>query len=174
MQSCPCLAWWDLAAGLVAVPLVSLLAYLAVRAGYERWVAGGLAAQSGACWGAACWMFALVFAAFIPLAALTPVSGVAIWIWIGASLLLAAARGYGGLRSPRVSQRPHRPPGRGRLPPVLADRQGGSQAENPPGGLAGPAQPLLAPRNLGLPDPRLYRPACMTTQVSSSQTGWCP
>jgi hypothetical protein len=37
-----------------------------------------------------------VFGVFIPVAALTPVSGTAFWVWIGASLLLGAARGYGG------------------------------------------------------------------------------
>jgi hypothetical protein len=86
----------DLAAGLVGLPLVAAVAFPVVRAGYERWVPGGLAAQSGTCWGAACWLLAIVFAVFIPVAAVTPVNGTAFWVWIGASLLLSAARGYGG------------------------------------------------------------------------------
>lgn len=90
------LGWWDLAVGLVGLPLFGALAFLIVRAGYERWAPGGLAAQSGTCWGAACWLLAIVFAGFIPVAALTPVSGTAFWVWIGASLLLGAGRGYGG------------------------------------------------------------------------------
>jgi len=88
--------WWDLAVGLVGLPLFAAVAFLVVRAGYERWAPGGLAAQSGTCWGAACWLLAIVFAGFIPLAALTPVSETAFWVWIGTSLLLGAARGYGG------------------------------------------------------------------------------
>jgi hypothetical protein len=90
------LGWWNLAAGLVGLPLVAAVAFLVVRAGYERWVPGGLAAQSGTCRGAACWLLGIVFGVFIPVAALTPVSGTAFWVWIGASLLLGAARGYGG------------------------------------------------------------------------------
>jgi hypothetical protein len=90
------LGWWDLAVGLVGLPLFAALAFLIVRTGYERWTPGGLAAQSGTCWGAACWLLAIVFAGFVPVAALTPVSGTAFWVWIGGSLLVGAARGYGG------------------------------------------------------------------------------
>jgi hypothetical protein len=90
------LGWWDLAVGLVGLPFFAAIAFLMVRAGYERWVPGGLAAQSGTCWGASCWLVAIVLSAFISVAALTPVSGTAFWVWIGTSLLLAATRGYGG------------------------------------------------------------------------------
>jgi hypothetical protein len=90
------LGWWDLAVGLVGLPLLAAVAFLIVRAGYERWAPGGLAAQSGTCCGAVCWLLAIVFAAFVPVAALTSVTGTAFWVWIGASLLLGAARGYGG------------------------------------------------------------------------------
>ncbi len=87
---------WDLAAGLAGLPLIAALAFVLVRSAYERWVLGGIAAQGGTCWGAACWLLVIVVAAFVPVAALTPVTGTAFWLWIGASLLLAAARGYGG------------------------------------------------------------------------------
>jgi hypothetical protein len=90
------LGLWDLAAGLIGLPLLAAGALLVVRAGYERLVEGGFAAQSGTCWGAACWILAITVAVFVPVAVLTPVTGNAIWIWIGASLLLAAAEGYGG------------------------------------------------------------------------------
>jgi hypothetical protein len=90
------IGWWDLAAGLAGLPLLAVTAFHVVRAGYDRWVQGGLAFQSGTCWGAACWLLAIVLALFVPVTALTPISGTAFWIWIGTSLILAAARGYGG------------------------------------------------------------------------------
>ena len=104
------LGWWDVAMGLVGLPLLATVAFLIVRFGYERWVPGGLAAQRGTCWGAACWLLAIVIAAFVPIAALTPATGTAFWLWIGASLLLAAARGYGGceiLAFPNILGRRH-------------------------------------------------------------------
>jgi hypothetical protein len=87
---------WDLLVGLVGLPLLATAGFEAVRAAYERYVPGGIASQSGTCTGAACWLVAIVLAALIPLAVLTPVTGTSLWIWIGASLALAAARGYGG------------------------------------------------------------------------------
>lgn len=87
---------WDLLVGLVGLPLLATAGFEAVRTGYERYVPGGIASQTGTCTGAACWLLAIVVAALIPLAALTPVTGTSLWIWIGASLVLAAVRGYGG------------------------------------------------------------------------------
>src|SRR5918996_1053074 len=87
---------WDLLVGLVALPLVAAAGFEAVRAGYERYVPGGLASQTGVCTGAACWLIAIVLAALIPVAAFTPATGTSLWIWIGGSLVLAAVRGYGG------------------------------------------------------------------------------
>jgi hypothetical protein len=87
---------WDLLVGLVGLPLLATVGFEAVRAGYERYVPGGIGSRAGTCWGAACWLLAIVVAALIPLAAFTPVTDTSLWIWIGASLLLAAVRGYGG------------------------------------------------------------------------------
>jgi hypothetical protein len=87
---------WDLLVGLVGLPLVATAAFEAVRAGYERYVPGGIASQTGTCTGATCWLIAVVLAAAVPVAALTPVTGTSFWIWIGGSLVLAAVRGYGG------------------------------------------------------------------------------
>ena len=41
-------------------------------------------------------MLAVLVAIPVGLTFVTPANGVAVWIWIGASLLLAAARGQGG------------------------------------------------------------------------------
>ena len=87
---------WDLLVGLVGLPLLATAGFEVVRAGYERYVPGGIGSQAGTCTGAACWLIAIILAALIPLAALTPVTGTSLWIWIGGSLVLAAVRGYGG------------------------------------------------------------------------------
>jgi hypothetical protein len=87
---------WDLLVALVALPALATAGFALVREGYERYVPGGLASQADTCCGAATWLLAIILAALIPLAALTPVTFTAFWLWIGASLVLAAARGYGG------------------------------------------------------------------------------
>jgi hypothetical protein len=87
---------WDLLVGLVGLPLLATAGFEAVRAGYERYVPGGIASQTGICTGPACWLIAIVAAALVPLAVFTPVTGTSLWIWIGGSLVLAAVRGYGG------------------------------------------------------------------------------
>jgi hypothetical protein len=87
---------WDLLVGLVGLPLLATAGFAAVRAGYERYVPGGIASQTGICTGPACWLIAIVAAALVPLAAFTPVTSTSLWIWLGASFLLAAVRGYGG------------------------------------------------------------------------------
>src|SRR5919109_3748660 len=55
---------WDLLVGLVGLPLLATAGFEAVRAGYERYVPGGIASQAGACMGA-CWLAAIVLAALI-------------------------------------------------------------------------------------------------------------
>lgn len=87
---------WDLLVGLVALTALATVGFEVVREGYDRYVPGGLASQADTCCGAATWLLAIVLAALIPLAALTAVTFTAFWLWIGASLALAAARGYGG------------------------------------------------------------------------------
>ncbi len=87
---------WDLLVGLVGLPLLATAGFAAVRAAYERYVPGGIASQVGTCTGAACWLLAIVLAAVIPLDVLTGVTFASFWLWIGASLALAAVRGYGG------------------------------------------------------------------------------
>ena len=87
---------WDLLVGLVGLPLLATAGFETVRAAYERYVPGGIASQSGICTGAACWLLAIVVGAVIPLDVLTSVTFTSFWLWIGASLVLAAVRGYGG------------------------------------------------------------------------------
>ena len=87
---------WDPLVGLVALPVLATVGFAVVREGYERLAPGGIASQAGTCCGAATWLLALVIAPVVPLAALTPVTFTAFWLWLGASFALGALRGYGG------------------------------------------------------------------------------
>jgi hypothetical protein len=89
--------WWDAAAGLVALPLIALVAGEVVREAYVRVSPQTLArSRSAICSWPACSVWAIVIAAALGLDALTPASEVGLWLWLGASLLVAAARGYAG------------------------------------------------------------------------------
>lgn len=91
------IGWWDLAAALVALPLIATGASALVTRVYRRLAPEALARRHAVCSGPGCWLIAIVVAAYVGITFLTPVNGgVAFWTWIGASLLLAAARGYGG------------------------------------------------------------------------------
>lgn len=49
------------------------------------------------CSGPACWLIAIVIGAAVAVDIVTPASGeVALWVWLGGSMLVAAARGFGG------------------------------------------------------------------------------
>jgi hypothetical protein len=90
------IGWWDLAGALIALPLAALVAGELVRAGYERFAPEALTRSRTICSGPACWVWAIVIAASFGFVAFTPASDVTFWVWLGTSLLVAAARGYGG------------------------------------------------------------------------------
>lgn len=91
------ISWLELALALLALPLLATAVAALIGAAY-----GGLAADSlercgGTCSGAACWLIAVVVVAVAGLSAVAPISGGLVFsVWLGASMLLAAARGYGG------------------------------------------------------------------------------
>ena len=88
--------WWDAAAAFVLLPLVASLAALAISAVSRRAGASGLAC-GGICSRAGCLLVAVMLGADAALAALTSTNGtVALWVWLGGSMLLAAVAGYGG------------------------------------------------------------------------------
>jgi hypothetical protein len=89
--------WWDAGAAFVALPLAATAAAALVTATYRRLDPQALTRRNAVCSGPACWVVGLVVAIYVGLTFLTPLNGgVAFWVWIGASLLVAAARGYGG------------------------------------------------------------------------------
>lgn len=90
------IGWWDVGMALIALPVVALAAGELVTTVYDRYAPEALAKRDAICSGPACWTWAIVIVAATGLAAMTPASAVAFWVWLGASLLVAAARGYGG------------------------------------------------------------------------------
>ncbi|HZB30325.1 MAG TPA: hypothetical protein VE465_09180 [Streptosporangiaceae bacterium] len=90
------IGWWDVAAALVALPLITLAVSALVTAGYERYAPESLARRHSICSGPGCVLVAGVVAVAIALAVATPVSEVAIWSFFGVSMLVAALRGYAG------------------------------------------------------------------------------
>ena len=89
--------WWDVAAVLVALPLVTTGAAVLITAAYRRLAPEALARRQAICSGPTCWLIATVIGAAVAIDALTPASGeVVVWVWLGGSMLVAAARGYGG------------------------------------------------------------------------------
>src|ERR671915_2288912 len=90
------IGWWDAAAALVALPLITLAVSAFVTAGYERYAPEALARRHSMCSGPGCVLVATVVGVAIVAAAATPVSGVAIWSFFGVSMLVAAIRGYPG------------------------------------------------------------------------------
>jgi hypothetical protein len=89
--------WWDAAAALVALPLVATGAAAVVTSAYRRLAPEALARRDAICSGPACSLIAIVIGAAVGVDILTPASGeVALWVWLGGSMLAAAARGLGG------------------------------------------------------------------------------
>jgi cobalamin synthase len=91
------ISWWDVGAALVAFPLIATGIALLAGASSQRVSSGALGrAEAACCSGPSCAILAILVAIPVGLTFVTPVTGVAVWVWIGASLLLAAARGQGG------------------------------------------------------------------------------
>ena len=90
------IGWWDVAAALVALPLITLAANALVTACYERYAPESLARRHSICSGPGCVLVATVVGGATALSVATPVTGVAIWSFFGVSMLVAALRGYAG------------------------------------------------------------------------------
>jgi hypothetical protein len=89
--------WWEAGMALVALPLLATGGAALVTFGYQRLAPDALTRGDAICTGPACWLIAIVVGAAITVDIVTPVNGdVALWVWLGGSMLVAAARGYGG------------------------------------------------------------------------------
>ena len=84
--------WWGWAAGLLAFPLLAAGAGTAVAALYGREPARSRPIG----WGGALTLIVVVLGGATASTYLTPVDGTGVWIFLGASMLLAAGKGYGG------------------------------------------------------------------------------
>jgi hypothetical protein len=90
------ITWWDIGAALVALPLLATAGSAAVTAAYRRLAPHALGRTHLICSGPACVLSLAIIALAVGLSVATSVSFVAFWAWLGASMLLAAARGYAG------------------------------------------------------------------------------
>jgi hypothetical protein len=89
--------WWEAGMAFVALPLVATASAELVTAAHRRVAPDAPARRDAICSGPACWLVAILMGAAIAVDVLTPVNGdVALWVWLGSSMLVAAARGYGG------------------------------------------------------------------------------
>lgn len=97
--------------GLVGLTLVALAAGIAIQEGVSRWAPGALRSQHAICSVPGCTLVAVLIIANAAMVAPTTANGnVTIWVWLGASMLVAAARGYGGcevLAIPNLLTRRH-------------------------------------------------------------------
>ncbi len=89
--------WWDAAAAFIALPLIAAAAAVLVGVAYRRRDQEVPQPDQAICSPPACALAGLVVAAYLGLTFATPLNGsVALWVWLGASMLIAAVRGYGG------------------------------------------------------------------------------
>jgi hypothetical protein len=90
------IGWWDWAA-LNAFAILSPVVARVVLAGYERWAPDAFGSRHLVLSAPACSLIAILLALAVAVSAVTPADGdVVFWVWLGASMLVAGAAGYGG------------------------------------------------------------------------------
>ena len=90
------IGWWDWAA-LDAFAILATALARVVLSGYERWAPDAFASRHLIVAAPACSLIAILLGLSFALSAVTPADGdVVFWVWLGASMLVAGAAGYGG------------------------------------------------------------------------------
>jgi hypothetical protein len=90
-------SWLEAAMALVALPVIATIAAPLITAGYRHAHPAALRSQHAICSPLGCTLLAVMVVANAVIVAPTDANGsVTIWVWLGASMLLASARGYAG------------------------------------------------------------------------------
>jgi hypothetical protein len=90
------LAVWDVAAGLIAFPILASLLHTAVASAYDRMATERTSSRSTRTWMISVTVLALILVIGIGLTFVTPIDGGAIFLFFGVSLLIVAACGDAG------------------------------------------------------------------------------
>ena len=94
----------EAAVALIALPLIAAIAAPLITSTFRRLAPSTLQLRQAICSAPGCSLIAVMVAANSALVAPTSANGnVTIWVWLGASMLFAAARGYGGCEVLAVS-----------------------------------------------------------------------
>ncbi|MGH2740874.1 MAG: hypothetical protein ACRDN8_00010 [Thermoleophilaceae bacterium] len=90
------IGWWDVAATLLAIPLIATAAAALVTVGFQRFAPESLGRSHAICSGPGCALLFGVIGIASALTFVTPANEASIWVFFGASMLVAGARGYAG------------------------------------------------------------------------------
>lgn len=91
------ISWFEAGVALLALPLIAATTAPLITWSYRRLYPRALQMRHGICSLPACTLIAVMVIANDVLVAPTTANGnVTIWVWLGASMILAAVRGYGG------------------------------------------------------------------------------
>jgi hypothetical protein len=95
---------FEAAIALIALPLIAAIAAPLITSIFRRLAPNALQSRQAICSAPGCSLIAVMVVANSALVDLTSANGnVTIWVWLGASMLVAAARGYGGCEVLAVS-----------------------------------------------------------------------
>jgi hypothetical protein len=95
---------FEAAVALIALPLIAAIVAAVITSTFRRLAPSALQSRHAICSAPGCSLIAVMVAANSALVAPTSANGnVTIWVWLGASMLLAATRGYGGCEVLAVS-----------------------------------------------------------------------